>query len=60
MHHFFAPMRLYDEAILRGWDLLRLPALPQVILIPPPDAAPHSSLSHMMGVLKVRGEQDIG
>ena len=55
--HHFRSLRLYDEAILRGWDLLGLPVLPQVILIPSPADAPHSSLSHMMGTLKARGEQ---
>jgi hypothetical protein len=58
--HHFRSMRLYDEAILRGWDLLGLPVLPQIILIPSPAVAPHSSLSHMMGTLKARapsGEQ---
>ena len=52
--HEFCSLRLYDEAILRGWDLLRLPALPQLILVPPPAAAPHSSLSYMMGRLAAR------
>jgi len=59
IHHFLS-MRLYDEAIQRAWDLLNLPQLPQIILIPTPSDAPHSSLSHMMGVLKARakaGEQ---
>ena len=58
-HHFFST-RLYDEAILRGWDFFNLPLLPQIILAPTPAQAPHSSLSHMMGVLKQRaphGEQ---
>jgi hypothetical protein len=58
--HHFRSLRLYDEAILRGWDLLNLPALPQLLLIPHPSVAPHSSLAHMMGVLKSRalnGEQ---
>jgi len=52
--HHFRSLRLYDEAIHRGWDLLNLPSLPQVILIAQPAAAPHSSLSHMVGVLKSR------
>ncbi len=52
--HHFRSLRLYDEAILRAWDLFGLPRLPQILLIPPPAAAPHSSLSHMMGVLKAR------
>ncbi len=47
-------MRLYDEAILSAWDSLALPTLPQIILIPRPADAPHSSLSHMMGVLGAR------
>jgi hypothetical protein len=58
--HHFSSLRLYEEAILRGWDLLGLAALPQIILIPRPSEAPHSSLSHMMGTLKARapgGEQ---
>ena len=58
--HHFCSLRLYDDAILRGWDLLKLPLLPQILLIPPPSAASHSSLSHMMGTLKeraLRGEQ---
>jgi hypothetical protein len=58
--HHFCSLRLYEEAVLRGWDLLGLPVLPQAMLIPPPEAAPHSSLSHMMGTLKARaagGEQ---
>ncbi|HEX4085662.1 MAG TPA: hypothetical protein VHY22_12170 [Chthoniobacteraceae bacterium] len=52
--HHFRSMRLYDEAILRGWDLLEMPALPHILLIPSPGEAPHSSLSHMMGVLRAR------
>lgn len=58
--HHFSSLRLYDEAILKGWDLAGLPSLPQVILTPPPAVAPYSSLSHMMGTLKSRapgGEQ---
>lgn len=57
--HHFRSMRLYDEAILRGWDLAELPVLPQIVLIPSPAEAPRSSLSHMMGTLKARaaGEQ---
>jgi hypothetical protein len=52
-HHFFST-RLYDAAILRGWDFFNLPRLPQIILTPSPAQAPHSSLSHMMGVLSAR------
>jgi hypothetical protein len=52
--HHFCSLRLYEEAILRGWDLLGVARLPQIILVPSPSAAPHSSLSHMMGTLKAR------
>jgi acyl-CoA synthetase (AMP-forming)/AMP-acid ligase II len=52
--HHFSSLRLYDEAVLRGWDLLGLQPLPQIILIAHPSDAPHSSLSHMMGTLKAR------
>lgn len=55
--HEFCSLRLYDEAILRGWDLLGLPALPQLILIPPPAAAPHSSLSYMAARLAARAPE---
>jgi hypothetical protein len=58
--HHFCSLRLYEEAVLRGWDLLALPPLPQIILIPAPATAPYSSLSYMMGTLKTRapgGEQ---
>lgn len=58
--HHFRSLALYDAAILHGWDFFKLPSLPQVILTPTPANAPHSSLSHMMGVLKERatgGEQ---
>lgn len=49
--HHFRSTRLYDEAILAGWDFFQLPTLPQRILTAPPADAPHSSLSHMMGTL---------
>ena len=58
--HHFRSLKLYDEAILRGWDYFNLPVLPQIILTPSPCDAPHSSLSHMMGVMNARalnGEQ---
>ena len=55
--HHFRSLRLYDEAILRGWDFFNLPKdLPQIILVPSPANAPHSSLSHMMGILRVRAK----
>ena len=52
--HHFRSTRLYDAAILQGWDYFRLPTLRQVILTPTPAQAPYSSLSHMMGCLKER------
>ena len=55
-HHFLS-MRLYDASILAAWRRLGLPAHPQVILTPRPGDAPHSSLSHMMGVLAELGPQ---
>lgn len=54
--HHFRSTRLYDAAILHGWDYFDLPKLPQVILTPSPTQAPFSSLSHMMGCLKERAE----
>ncbi|MEP6669576.1 MAG: hypothetical protein ABJF10_10515 [Chthoniobacter sp.] len=53
--HHFLTTRLYDAAILRGWERLALPSWRTVILTPPPVQAPHSSLSHMLGVLAARG-----
>lgn len=51
MHHF-ASTGLYDQSILSAWHELRLPCFEHAIsLIPHPDHAPDSSLSHMMGVL---------
>lgn len=52
--HHFASLRLYDAAILHGWDALAVPRLPQIILTRAPSDTPHSSLSHMMGVLGAR------
>ena len=49
--HQFIDTRLYDAAVLRGWERLGLPRLPLVILTPDPRSAPHSSLSHMMATL---------
>jgi len=50
--HHFRSTRLYEAAILHGWDYAQLPKLRQVILTPSPAQAPYSSLSHMMGTLK--------
>lgn len=50
--HHFRSLRLYEAAILAGWRHAGLPeGRPQLILTPPPAAAPESSLSHMMGTL---------
>ncbi|MDR3406649.1 MAG: AMP-binding protein [Chthoniobacter sp.] len=53
--HHFLNTRLYDRAIIRGWERLALPAWKTLILTLPPADAPHSSLSHMFGVLAARG-----
>jgi hypothetical protein len=49
--HHFRSLRLYDTAILGGWDALNLPQAALLILAPNPEKAPHSSLTHMMSVL---------
>lgn len=56
--HHFRSLRLYDAAILEGWDSLELPRLPQWVLTPRADFATHSSLSHMMNVLAQRALDD--
>ena len=55
--HYFRSLRLYETSILRVWQTLALPALPQVILTQRPGDAPHSSLCHMMGTLGALGPQ---
>lgn len=52
--HHFSSLALYEGAVLAGWDRLQLPALPQIVLTPTPEQAPHSSLSQMMGYLAQR------
>ena len=49
--HRFIEIRLCAEAVRRGWKWLRAPAARLLVLTPSPSDAPHSSLSHMMGVL---------
>ena len=49
--HHFRSLRLYDTALLSGWDALNLPQAALLILAPNPEEAPHSSLTHMMSVL---------
>ena len=55
--HHFRSLRLYEASILRAWQTLNLPPLPQVILTQRPGDAPHSSLCHMMGTLGAFGPQ---
>lgn len=51
MHHF-ASTEIYDHSIVSAWHELNLPSFQQsVFLVPHPDHAPDSSLSHMMGVV---------
>ena len=50
--HHFRSLRLYEASILAGWRHFELPAgRPQAVFTPRPEANPHSSLGHMMGVL---------
>ena len=55
--HHFRSLRLYEASILRAWQMLNLPPLPQIILTQRPGDAPHSSLCHMMGTLGAFGPQ---
>ncbi len=55
--HHFCSLWLYEASILRAWARLALPPLPQILLVPRPADAPHSSLSHMMGTLGVLAPQ---
>ena len=53
--HFFPALELYDAAIRSNFVAHLLPdgvRLPMMILTPSPEEAPHSSLSHMMGVVR--------
>jgi len=50
--HYFASTDLYDQSIINAWHELKLPEPTHALfLIPHPDQSPHSSLSHMMGVI---------
>ncbi|MBV9126780.1 MAG: hypothetical protein JO117_01700 [Verrucomicrobia bacterium] len=50
--HHFKTLRLYEAAILGGWQHFLLPTgRPQIVLAPHPDDASHSSLAHMLGTL---------
>lgn len=51
--HHFRSTAIYELSILEGWKQLNLPAPTNLlILTPPPEQSPHSSLSHMMEVLR--------
>ncbi len=56
--HHFIDTRLYDAAVRAGWAALGLPRRPLAILTPAPQAAPHSSLSHMMAALATASAPD--
>jgi hypothetical protein len=49
--HFLRSTSVYDDAIIAGWRWIGLPELPLLAFLPSPEEAPHSSLSHMAGVL---------
>lgn len=49
--HFFPSLRLYEAAVLEGWDYFRLPRHRLVLLMQHPEDAPFSSLSRMGGIL---------
>ena len=52
--HYMDTLALYEAAILPHFRQYLLPdaaRLPMLVLTPSPDEAPHSSLSHMMGVV---------
>lgn len=50
--HYFPSLDLYETSILQAWTRLSLPKPSTLVFLTPhPDHTPHSSLSHMMGVL---------
>ena len=54
--HHFVNTRLYEAALIAGWQRLALPHETwPMILAPRPQDAPHSSLSHMFGTLASDG-----
>ena len=52
--HHFRTLEVYETAIREGWRQAGMPAGPFLVIAPHPDEAPHSSLSHMLGVLAPR------
>ena len=49
--HHFRTLEVYETAVREGWRHAGMPAGPFFVIAPHPDEAPHSSLSHMLGVL---------
>lgn len=62
--HFFPTLRLYEASMRPTFSAYVLPddlSLPMLVAGPPPDAAPHSSLTHMFaGVIDAFGAQGSG
>ena len=52
--HHFRTLEVYEAAVREGWRQAGLPSGPYLVIAPHPDEAPHSSLSHMLGVLAPR------
>lgn len=52
--HHFRTLQIYEAAVREGWREANMPAGPFLVIAPHPDEAPHSSLSHMFGVLAHR------
>ena len=52
--HHFRSLEIYETAVREGWRHARMPFGPFLVIAPHPDEAPHSSLSHMLGVLASR------
>jgi hypothetical protein len=52
--HHFRTLEIYQAAVREGWRHANMPTGPFLVIAPHPDEAPHSSLSHMLGVLAPR------
>jgi hypothetical protein len=52
--HHFRTLEVYEAAVREGWGQAGMPDGPFLVIAPHPDEAPHSSLSHMLGVLAPR------
>lgn len=52
--HHFRTLEIYETAVREGWRHADMPSGPFLVIAPHPDEAPHSSLSHMFGVLAPR------